>query len=93
MSDNGDLYLAVEISDFGNEVYDLTVNEKLIDIVVNLKSKQGSKKKSGDLIIFSGFFTPGKSSENECLRAGWDANPEITNEEFEFEFTDIKIAD
>ena len=93
MQDDGDLILEVDIDDFGNEVRDSSVNEKLIDFVVNLKAEQGFKKKSGDLVRFSGFFVRGKGSENECIRAGFDANPEITNEELKFEFTDIKIAD
>ena len=45
MQDDGDLILEVDIDDFGNEVRDSSVNEKLIDFVVNLKAEQGFKKK------------------------------------------------
>ena len=40
MQDDGDLILEVDIDDFGNEVRDSSVNEKLIDFVVNLKQNK-----------------------------------------------------
>ena len=45
----------------------------------------------GEFVKFSGFFQKGKKSENECLKSsGFNSNPELKNEGFLFNFTNIQ---
>ena len=90
MRDDGSVFVEIDIDDrggffdvLGNEVHDANINKGLEDTVLTLSDKQKVK--------FSGKFSRGKKSENECLRAGvFDANPEFENEAFEFKLTKIE---
>ncbi len=93
MSDDGRIRLKVEFDDFKNKAQDFDLDKKLEDVALELSEGEPDfffSKTKGSLIKFSGYFTPGKKSQNECLDGGLDANPELLDEGFTFKFTNIE---
>ena len=91
MSDDGRIRLEVEFDNFKNEAQDSDLNKKLEDVALELTESKGFfSKTKGSFVRFSGYFTPGKKSQNECLDGGLDANPELLDEGFTFKFTNIE---
>ena len=82
MSDSGRVYVLIGMGEHGNRVSAGAILEHLVESVLDLKN--------GDPVVFSGYFKKGKFSENECLSAGLDSNPELYDEIFKFSFTSIK---
>ena len=82
MRDNGKIAIEIVIGETDNEVRDPSVDKKLEDVVIDLKS--------GDIVNFSGYFLRGDKDENECLKAGLDSNPELYYETFRFRLTKIE---
>lgn len=81
MDDSGDTTLKISIDNFENTVIQYILPNELIETALEYRS--------GDKIVFSGYFKKGKLSENECLSAGLDSNPELLDEDFDFIFTAI----
>ena len=86
--DDGSVLFQVDIDKHGNEVQDGKLDDKLIDIVLDLKAPGFFGK--GEFVKFSGYFEKGDMKENECLKGGLDSNPELMNEGFNFKFTKIE---
>jgi hypothetical protein len=88
--DDGGFYVSFEIGAGGNKVvqeFDPGVPARLGFEVALLKMKENQ------LVRFGGRFVRGKMSENECISAGFDSNPELLDERFRFNFARIELID
>ena len=94
--DNGDVGIRININDFGNLIRDVNLDNKLIDKVLNFKPSGlwDLNEKEATFVRFSGSFTPGKMSENECLDGSLpiigDAEPKLSNIKFFFKISEIE---
>ena len=65
-----------------NKIWDLNLPKYFETILLELKKD--------DLVRVSGTFSEGDISEGECLHPELDSNPELYDENFMFEFTEIE---
>ena len=91
--DDGNIGIKIMLEDHDKleelyHVFDGKITSELHDIVFDLK--EGGIVSRGDKVKFSGYFQKGKISQNECLDAGLDANPEFEGETFNFKLTKIE---
>ena len=91
--DDGSIGIKIMLSHLGKldrqfEVIQENVDESLYETILELN--EGGTFSAGDKVKFSGYFKKGKISQNECLDAGMDADPEFEGETFNFKFTKIE---
>ena len=82
MDDDGTVNIEIDIGN-GNSVRQYTIKESLIDSVLEIPTKS--------MVQFSGYFVKGNMSENECLSGGSTASPDMMNEPFQFNYTDVAL--
>ncbi len=82
MDDDGDVNIQIGIGN-NNSVLGLNIKESLIDTVLDIPTES--------MVKFSGYFVKGNMSENECIDGGVTASPDMLNESFQFNFTDVAL--
>ena len=82
MDDDGDVNIQIGIGN-NNSVLGFNIKESLIDTVLDIPTES--------MVKFSGYFVKGNMSENECIDGGVTASPDMLNESFQFNFTDVAL--
>ena len=88
MRDNGGMQVTLNIGTNGNSVTQIFAPGEAEKLGLQVPLLDMGEKQ---VVYFSGQFVKGKISENECLRAGIDSNPELEDESFEFKFARIEL--